>query len=130
MKSYIELYSVYFLSTAGITLTMENPRIEKTEETFEKLKYYIDEGYLRVIEVEDNTEFEEAQPEETVYIPDEAVKMEEVPMVKRFKTYTEEDLKGMKKDELLAVCEELEIEVKANTKVAELTKLILDFSKE
>lgn len=105
---FIELNTVHYLSTEGITLTVEKPRIPSNEEILTKLKSYLDAGYLKLVK-------EEVKPVKEIKKEDK----------KEIKKYTSKELKAMNKGELLDICKELQIKVKANEKVAELEDKIL-----
>mgnify|MGYP000003046802 CR=1 FL=1 len=123
MNKYIELNTVHFVSTNGITLTRENPRIEATEENLKKLESYIDKKFLKVVREDEITEF---QIVDEIIVPDNIKELSEAPSnVKRIEFYTKDDIKDLNKKELLEIADELGLEVKSNIKVAELKELIL-----
>lgn len=123
MNKYIELNTVHFVSTNGITLTRENPRIEATEENLKKLESYIDKKFLKVVREDEITEF---QIVDEIIVPDNIKELSEAPSnVKRIEFYTKDDIKDLNKKELLEIADELCLEVKSNIKVAELKELIL-----
>lgn len=123
MNKYIELNTVHFVSTNGITLTRENPRIEATEENLKKLESYIDKKFLKVVREDEITEF---QIVDEIIVPDNIKELSEAPSnVKRIEFYTKDDIKYLNKKELLEIADELGLEVKSNIKVAELKELIL-----
>lgn len=123
MNKYIELNTVHFVSTNGITLTRENPRIEATEENLKKLESYIDKKFLKVVREDEITEFPII---DEIIVPDNIKELSEAPSnVKRIEFYTKDDIKDLNKKELLEIADELGLEVKSNIKVAELKELIL-----
>lgn len=123
MNKYIELNTVHFVSTNGITLTRENPRIEATEENLKKLESYIDKKFLKVVREDEITEFPIV---DEIIVPDNIKELSEAPSnVKRIEFYTKDDIKDLNKKELLEIADELGLEVKSNIKVAELKELIL-----
>ena len=65
----IRLKNVHYVSKEGITLTLENPSIEATENNVKKLEYFIRENYLEIVdldkEVLDTTSQEKASKTET-----------------------------------------------------------------
>lgn len=126
MKKFIELYTVHFVSTNGITLTNDNPRIEATEENLKKLEQQIKKNYLRVVEIEDEKELKEFKPTEEIKIPEGFLEeYEKTTNVERVKVYSKEEIEKMSKKELLEYAQELELEVKSNMKLSELKELIL-----
>lgn len=81
----IRLKNVHYVSKEGITLTLENPSIEATENNVKKLEYFIRENYLEIVdldkEVLDTTSQEKASK---IEIPSAEVKSEE-PVVEESK---------------------------------------------
>lgn len=124
MKKYIELHTVHFISTNGITLSNDKPRVLATEENLSKLQHYIDKNFLKIVTSDEIKEF---TPQEEIYVPKEFVDNDFIPNnVVRIEKYTEKDIEGMNKKELMVIADELGIEVKQNMKVAELKELILN----
>lgn len=74
----IRLKNVHYVSKEGITLTLEKPSIEATEENVKKLEYFIKEKYLEIVdldkEVLDTTSQEKASK---IEIPTAETKSEE-----------------------------------------------------
>lgn len=48
----IKLKNVHYVSKEGITLTLEKPSIEATEENVKKLEYFIKEKYLEIVDLD------------------------------------------------------------------------------
>lgn len=48
----IRLKNVHYVSKEGITLTLEKPSIEATEENVKKLEYFIKEKYLEIVDLD------------------------------------------------------------------------------
>lgn len=81
----IRLKNVHYVSKEGITLTLENPSIEATEENVKKLEYFIREKYLEIVDLDKevlNTASQEKASK--VEIPTAEVKSEE-PVVEEAK---------------------------------------------
>ena len=57
----IRLKTVHYVSKEGITLTLEKPSIEATEENVKKLEYFIKEGYLEIVDLDKEKITEEKQ---------------------------------------------------------------------
>lgn len=81
----IRLKNVHYVSKEGITLTLEKPSIEATEENVKKLEYFIKEKYLEIVDL-DKEIFDTASQEKAskVEIPTAEVKSEE-PVVEEVK---------------------------------------------
>ena len=81
----IRLKNVHYVSKEGITLTLENPSIEATEENVKKLEYFIREKYLEIVDL-DKEVLDAASQEKAskVEIPTAEVKSEE-PVVEEVK---------------------------------------------
>ena len=47
----IKLKTVHYVSKEGITLTMENPYVEATEDNVKKMEYFLKEGYLEIVDL-------------------------------------------------------------------------------
>lgn len=119
----IQLKSVYFISHNGITLTEDSPFIEATEENLKKLDTLIQNGFLEVIETSSESEIVQI-PEN--YFEEERVIHEEIASeIKRYPTFTAEELKSKNKKELIQICKDNDIEFKPTMKVADLEELIL-----
>lgn len=128
---YIELYTVHFVSTNGITLTTENPRIEATEENIKKLQDCINKNYLTIVEIENEKDFKDFKSDEEIHVPDEIIELNKLPdNVTRIKVYTKEELEEMTKKELVKIIEELGLDIKTTSKVSELRNAILNSYEE
>ena len=57
----IRLKTVHYVSKEGITLTLEKPSIEATEENVKKLEYFIKEGYLEIVDLDKEKIIEKKQ---------------------------------------------------------------------
>lgn len=125
MKKYIELETVHYVSVDGITLTLEKPRIEATDENLAKLDFYIKGGYLTIIEVKDEKDLKVYQIPEEEEIPKEYL-VKEVVTAKRIEL-TKEEIESMNKKQLIEACKELGIkEAKPSMKVEELKTLLME----
>lgn len=126
MKKFIELYTVHFISTNGITLTLEKPRVEATEDNLKRLEDCIKKGYLHVIEVESQEELIDMTPKKEDIEPlSEEFLQEHIPNAIRMPEYTDEELKAMNKKQLLEVAKEIGLsEVKPSMKVKEIEEII------
>lgn len=119
----IQLKSVYFISHNGITLTEDNPFIEATEDNLEKLSTLIKNGYLEVVDTSET----KSECIEMISQPNDNDEISEgiVSEIKRYPTFTEDELKSKNKKELMQICKENDIEFKPTMKVSELEQLIL-----
>lgn len=118
----IKLNGVHYLSFKGITLTMNNPFIEATEENLNKLSDYIKNGFLVVKEKNDEdleNQFEQTDMsmEEAMYEDYSEVEVERFP--------SPEELQAMTKKELFAVLDKYQIKYQQTMKKEDLIKLIL-----
>lgn len=70
----IKLKTVHYVSKEGITLTMENPYVEATEDNVKKMEYFLKEGYLEIIDLDkkvtDNKTQEKASKTELPEVED------------------------------------------------------------
>lgn len=119
----IQLKSVYFISHNGITLTEDNPFIEATEDNLEKLNTLIKNGFLEVTDTLADQN-EDVCIIENMNEDDDDFK-EIVSEIKRYPTFTTDELKAKNKKELIQICKENDIEFKPTMKVSELEQLIL-----
>lgn len=123
----IKLKGVHYLSYKGITLTMNQPYVEATEENLEKLSDYLKLGFVEIKELdEDVDKVNEYKPtdlsmEEKMF--DDSNDCLENEIV-RFPSL--EELEAMNKKELMAVLDKYKIKYKQAMKKEELIKLILD----
>lgn len=119
----IKLEKVHYLSFNGIILTMNNPFVEATEENLNKLKGYIDSGFLVVKDYEDNND-KQNQFKETDLKLEEALYQNLVEdNVKRFPT--KEEFEKMSKKSLIEFAEKWKIDVKPTMNKKQLIELIL-----
>lgn len=81
---YIKLHNTFYFSKHGITLNLDNPYVEATEENILKLNKFIEEKYLKVVELdEDGKEiiqsFEELFGEEKIEpVAEEKIETKEI----------------------------------------------------
>lgn len=83
----IRLKTVHYVSKEGITLTLEKPSIEATEENVKKLEYFIKEGYLEIVDLDKEKIIEEKQEMEIPKAEDKSEK----PVAEAVKENIEED---------------------------------------
>lgn len=118
----IKLDGVHYLSFKGITLTMNKPFVEATEENLNKLSEYIKSGFLIVKEKNEEDLEEQFKPtdmsiEEALYETDSNEEVVRFPSV--------EELKAMTKKELFDILDKYQIKYQQTMKKEELIKLIL-----
>ncbi|MGL5724194.1 hypothetical protein [Cetobacterium sp.] len=129
----LKLNSVFYFSWGGITLTSDYPTIEADEELIAKMQKFIDNGYLKIVNgdneideiVEDIIkECTDETGDKYDFIPDVSeiitVKTERVPV------YSKEDLEKMNRKELLALAKKMELSHAKNISVKDLENLIYD----
>lgn len=119
----IKLDGVHYLSFKGITLTMNKPFIEATEENLNKLSEYIKSGFLIVKEKNEEDLEEQFEPtdmslEEALFNTNVEEEVERYPSL--------EELKAMTKKELFDVLDKYQIKYQQTMKKEELIKLILE----
>lgn len=123
----IKLKGVHYLSYKGITLTMNQPYVEATEDNLEKLSDYLKLGFVEVKELDENVdkvnEYEatDLSMEEKMFEDSNDCLENEIV---RFPSL--EELEAMNKKELMAVLDKYKIKYKQAMKKEELIKLILD----
>lgn len=91
----IRLKTVHYVSKEGITLTLEKPSIEATEDNVKKLEYFIKEGYLEIVDLDKEKIIEEKQELE---IPETEDKSEK-PVAEAVKENIKEDEKSVEETE-------------------------------
>lgn len=119
----IKLDGVHYLSFKGITLTMNKPFVEATEENLNKLSEYIKSGFLIVKEKNEEDLEEQFEPtdmslEEALFNTNVEEEVERYPSL--------EELKAMTKKELFDVLDKYQIKYQQTMKKEELIKLILE----
>jgi hypothetical protein len=125
----IRLKRVYYLNWKGVVLSADNPSIEATEENLFKLKEFIKGGQLEVI---DNEVDIKKQKENPPHIDPPMINLPELKNdkiltdIERIEVYSEEQLKGMTKNELVEVAKTNKIEFKKNISTVKLITLILE----
>lgn len=123
----IKLKGVHYLSYKGITLTMNQPYVEATEDNLEKLSDYLKLGFVEVKELDEDVdkvnEYEatDLSMEEKMFEDSNDCLENEIV---RFPSL--EELEAMNKKELMAVLDKYKIKYKPAMKKEELIKLILD----
>lgn len=122
----IKLRGVHYLSYKGITLTMNQPIIEATEENLEKLAGYIKLGFVEVKEKDENDKTDEYKPtdlsrEEKMF--ETTTDVIDVANALRYPSLDE--LKEMSKKEIMAFLDEKQISYKPTMKKEELIELVL-----
>lgn len=123
----IKLKGVHYLSYKGITLTMNQPYVEATEDNLEKLSDYLKLGFVEVKELDEDVdkvnEYEatDLSMEEKMFEDSNDCLENEIV---RFPSL--EELEAMNKKELMAVLDKYKIKYKPSMKKEELIKLILD----
>ena len=123
----IKLKGVHYLSYKGITLTMNQPYVEATEDNLEKLSDYLKLGFVEVKELDEDVdkvnEYEatDLSMEEKMFEDSNDCLENEIV---RFPSL--EELETMNKKELMAVLDKYKIKYKPAMKKEELIKLILD----
>lgn len=81
----IKLKTVHYVSKEGITLTMEKPYVEATEDNVKKMEYFLKEGYLEIIDLDKKHEVKEDKKEKNVVIEEPKSESKE-PVVEENKT--------------------------------------------
>lgn len=119
----VKLRGVHYLSYKGITLTMNQPFIEATDEVLNTLSEYIKLGFLEIKEKDEGDKTDEYEPtdmsmEEAMFEDDG-----EVENIERYPSL--EELQGMTKKELFEVLDKYQIKYQPTMKKDELIKLIL-----
>lgn len=119
----VKLRGVHYLSYKGITLTMNQPFIEATDEVLTALSEYIKLGFLEVKEKDEEDKTDEYEPtdmsmEEAMFEDDNKVEN-----IERYPSL--EDLQGMTKKELFEVLDKYQIKYQQTMKKDELINLIL-----
>lgn len=123
----IVLHTVHYVSHNGITLSKYNPFVEATPENVAKLSKFITAGYLKVVEDSEVSE-EEITPQNIPEIHEDvnqdSKEMQEiVSPVKR--GYSETELEGKTKNEIIEILKEEGIEFKTSMKKEELIDLLV-----
>lgn len=119
----VKLRGVHYLSYKGITLTMNQPFIEATDEVLTALSEYIKLGFLEVKEKDEEDKTDEYEPtdmsmEEAMFEDDNKVEN-----IERYPSL--EELQGMTKKELFEVLDKYQIKYQQTMKKDELINLIL-----
>ena len=119
----VKLRGVHYLSYKGITLTMNQPFIEATDEVLNTLSEYIKLGFLEIKEKDEGDKTDEYEPtdmsmEEAMFEDDG-----EVENIERYPSL--EELQEMTKKELFEVLDKYQIKYQQTMKKDELIKLIL-----
>lgn len=123
----IKLKGVHYLSYKGITLTMNQPYVEATEENLEKLSDYLKLGFVEIKELDEDVDkvneykSTDLSMEEKMFEDSNDCLENEIV---RFPSL--EELEAMNKKELMAVLDKYKIKYKQAMKKEELIKLILD----
>lgn len=123
----IKLKGVHYLSYKGITLTMNQPYVEATEENLEKLSDYLKLGFVEIKELDEDVDkvneykSTDLSMEEKMFEDSNDCLENEIV---RFPSL--EELEAMNKKELMAVLDQYKIKYKQAMKKEELIKLILD----
>lgn len=122
----IKLRGVHYLSFKGITLTMNQPIIEATEENLEKLAGYIKLGFVEVKEKDETDKTNEYKPtdlsrEEKMF---EAT-TDTIDVANALRYPSLDELKEMSKKEIMAFLDEKQISYKPTMKKEELIELVL-----
>lgn len=123
----IVLHTVHYVSHNGITLSKYNPFVEATPENVAKLSKFITAGYLKVVEDSEVSE-EEITPQNIPEIHEDvnqdSKEMQEIfSPVKR--GYSETELEGKTKNEIIDILKEEGIEFKTSMKKEELIDLLV-----
>lgn len=128
----IRLKKVFYLNWKGIVLGPGKTFIEATEENIEKLHLYLNNGTLEIIDIEqaEKDQAKEALPTEPIVMLDEFRELDEsnngiTTQIMRIYEYTADELKELKKADLVKICEDRKIEIKKNYSVSKLEELIL-----
>lgn len=119
----VKLKGVHYLSYKGITLTMNQPFVEATDEVLNTLSEYIKLGFLEIKEKDEDDKTDEYEPtdmsmEEAMFEDDN-----EIENIERYPSL--EELQGMTKKELFEVLDKYQIKYQPTMKKDELIKLIL-----
>lgn len=119
----VKLRGVHYLSYKGITLTMNQPFVEATDEVLDTLSEYIKLGFLEIKEKDEDDKTDEYEPtdmsmEEAMFEDDNEIKN-----IERYPSL--EELQAMTKKELFEVLEKYQIKYQPTMKKDELIKLIL-----
>ena len=123
----IKLKGVHYLSYKGITLTMNQPYVEATEDNLEKLSDYLKLGFVEVKELDEDVDkvneykATDLSMEEKMFEDSNDCLENEIV---RFPSL--EELEAMNKKELMTVLDKYKIKYKPAMKKEELIKLILD----
>lgn len=129
----LKLNSVFYFSWGGITLTSDYPSIEADEALIEKMKKFIENGYLKVVIGEDEIDeivesiVNECTVEEEFNfdsIPD--VNEEIKTFTERVPVYSKEELEAMNRKDLLKIAKDMGLTHAKNISVKDLETLIYD----
>lgn len=124
----IKLKGVHYLSYNGITLTLNQPYVEATEENIKKLSEYINAGFL-VLKNKDEEDSENKFHQEDVSLEEKAFynnpENNEIDKTLVQKYPTEEELDSWTKKELIEFLKEHCIKYKPSMNKEELIQLIL-----
>lgn len=120
----IKLRGVHYLSYKGITLTMNQPFIEATDENIEKLSEYLKLGFVEIKE-KDDTDKENEYKQADFSKEEEILASKEDPIADIFRYPSYEELNEMSKKELTAFLDRIKVSYKPTMKKEELIKLIL-----
>lgn len=125
----IRLSRVYYLNWKGIVLSADNPSVEATEENLSKLKEFINNGKLVVIDDEEDKKEQSENPphidKKIVAIP-ESVNVVVPTVIERIPLYTEEQLNEKSRAEVIEIANKNGLEFKKNISTAKLVELILE----
>lgn len=120
----VKLRGVHYLSFKGITLTMNQPFIEATDEVLDTLSEYIKLGFLEVKEKDEEDKTDEYEP--TDMSMEEAMFEGAAEVSEDIVRYPSlEELQAMTKKELFEVLDKYQIKYQPTMKKDELIKLIL-----
>lgn len=125
----IRLSRIYYLNWKGLVLSADNPSVDATEENLEKLKDFIKEGKVKVVDVEEN---EKIQKENPPHIDPPLINLPELKdnsiqtSVERIELYTEEQLKELSRAEVIEIATKNGIEFKKNVGTAKLIEMIIE----
>lgn len=120
----IKLKGVHYLSYKGITLTMNQPFVEATDDAIKILSDYIKLGFLEIKEKDEQDKVDKYQMtdmsiEEAMYENSNSINEN----IERYPSL--EELQSMNKKEIFILLDKYKIKYQANMKKDELIKLIL-----
>lgn len=120
----VKLRGVHYLSFKGITLTMNQPFVEATDEVLDALSEYIKLGFIEVKEKDEDDKTDEYEP--TDMSMEEAMFEDSNDISENIERYPSlEELQAMTKKELFEVLDKYQIKYQQTMKKDELINLIL-----